>query len=125
MNLADATVSLLMLFECQTVGMDRSRRTEVARQWIARLAGAGDDCSHFRSGVPWSKPCAWTSAKKLHQNTPRMTMAFMDKNLLSMQSTQHHIIVNGKQTDSRIHKKQVNLRSKAQRIKSITQFQDF
>ena len=58
MNLADATVSLLMLFECQTVGMDRSRRTEVARQWIARLAaGAGDDFSHFRSGVPWSKPC--------------------------------------------------------------------
>ena len=42
-----------------------------------------------------------------------------------MQSTQHHIIMNGKQTDSRIHKKQVNLRSKAQRIKSITQFQDF
>ena len=121
MNLADATVSLLMLFECQTVGVDRSRRIEVARL----AAGAGDDFSHFRSGVPWSKPCTWTSAKKLHQNTPRMTMAFMDKNLLSMQSTQHHIIVNGKQTDSRIHKKQVNLRSKAQRIKSITQFQDF
>ena len=53
MNLADATVSLLMLFECQTVGVDRSRRIEVARL----AAGAGDDFSHFRSGVPWSKPC--------------------------------------------------------------------